>query len=224
VVEAQAGSVLDRRAASRAILGAFATFDRSPVVLSRRTEEPRVTAAMLGPVLQQVRTAVSRPVRLTLGATRYTVSRRQLARLLKLPADGSRTLGIGGPGANAYFLALQREVNTPAKNAEFVPVAGGRVLIKPSESARALDVPRTAERLLAAALRPTRRVAPAVVGRREPARTTEDARKMGVTGLVSSYTTIYTGDPNRVHTVRLVANLPGRRVSATRPKASSRPR
>ena len=30
---------------------------------------------------------------------------------------------------------------------------------------------------------------------------------MGITGLVSSYTTIYTGDANRVHNVRLVADL-----------------
>ena len=82
-----------------------------------------------------------------------------------------------------------------------------RVIVKPSVNARALDVPRTADRLLAAALRPTRRSAPMVVATKQPERTTAEARKMGITGLVSSYTTIYSGDANRVHNVRLVAEL-----------------
>jgi vancomycin resistance protein YoaR len=46
-----------------------------------------------------------------------------------------------------------------------------------------------------------------VVATEQPERTTAEAQKMGITGLVSSYTTIYTGDANRVHNVRLVADL-----------------
>ena len=51
VVEGRAGHVLDRRAAKTAILGAFASLDRSPVVLASRNDVPRVTAAMLEPAL-----------------------------------------------------------------------------------------------------------------------------------------------------------------------------
>jgi vancomycin resistance protein YoaR len=50
-------------------------------------------------------------------------------------------------------------------------------------------------------------VAPIVVGAKAPDRTTAEAKKMGINGVVSSYTTIYSGDANRVHNVQLVANL-----------------
>src|SRR5205085_4384765 len=38
-------------------------------------------------------------------------------------------------------------------------------------------------------------------------RSTEAARAMGITGLVSSYTTVYGGEANRIHNVQLVAHL-----------------
>ena len=89
-------------------------------------------------------------------------------------------------------------------------------------------MPRTADNLLRAVLSPTRRVATVVVGRRQPERSTEDAKKMGVTGLVSSYTTIYGGDANRIHNVQLVARLidgtlvaPGHVLLQWRPRASA---
>jgi vancomycin resistance protein YoaR len=208
LISAKPGRAIDRPAARAAILGAFASLDRIPVELSPRTDTPRVTTATLQPALRKLRTVVSAPVQLTLGNARYTVSRRRLARLFELPAEGTTDLHIGGKAADAYFLGLQKDVNTPAKDAEFVPVPGGRVLVKPSQPSTSLDVPRTAEALLAAALRrPGRRVAPIVVGREQPDRTTADAQKMGITGLVSGYTTSYTGDPNRVHNVQLVADL-----------------
>ena len=112
---------------------------------------------------------------------------------------------FAGPRADAYFATLAKRINTKAEDAEFVVATTSRVIVKPSVSARALDVPRTADRLLAAALRPTRRSAPMVVVTQQPERTTADARKMGITGLVSSYTTITAATANRVHNVRLVA-------------------
>lgn len=207
VVEARAGLGVDAKAAEAAILGAFASLDRTPVTLERTVDEPRVTAEMLAGAAARVRTALSRPVLLDLAGGHFTVSRRQLARVLELPAGGEKTLRVAGPGATAYFKALQTEVNRSPKDAAFVPVPGGRVLIKPAEVGRALDVPHTADALLAAALRPVRRHARIVVATTSPDRTTEKAKAMGITGLVSSYTTIYGGDANRVHNVQLVSNL-----------------
>ena len=68
-------------------------------------------------------------------------------------------------------------------------------------------MPKTAEALLAAALRPTNRSAPIVSPRHQPKRTTADAQAMGITGLVSSYTTSYGGVPNRIHNVQVVSHL-----------------
>ena len=207
VVPEKDGLALDPAEASEAIVGTLASLDRAPVTLSASTEEPKVTAEMLTPVVEKVRTVLSAPVRLVSGNGFTLVRKRQLARLLELPSGGEKTLRIAGPRADAYFATLAKRINTKAQDAEFIVATKSRVIVKPSVNSRALDVPRTADRLLAAALRPTRRSAPMVVGTEEPERTTAEARKMGITGLVSSYTTIYSGDANRVHNVRLVADL-----------------
>jgi len=214
------GLALDEEAAGTAIVGTLASLDRTPVRLSASTAEPKVTAQMLAPVADKVRTAVSRPVRLVSGNGYTLVSRRRLATLLELPSGGERTLRIGGPAADAYLAQLARKINTRPQNADFVITEGGRVIVKPSVSARAVDVPRTAKDLFAAALRTERRSATIVVGTKEPARTTAEARKMGITGLVAGYTTIYGGDANRLYNVQLVSNLidktlipPGREFS-----------
>jgi vancomycin resistance protein YoaR len=207
IVPEKDGLALDPREAEAAIVGTLARLDRTPVTLAVSTEEPKVTAEMLAPAMEKVRMVLSAPVRLVSGNGFTLVRKRQLARLLQLPANGTKTLRIGGPRADAYFATLAKRINTKAQDAEFIVATKSRVIVKPSVSARALDVPRTADRLLAAALRPNRRSAPMVVGTEEPERTTAEARKMGITGLVSSYTTIYSGDANRVHNVRLVADL-----------------
>ncbi len=214
VVPEKDGLALDPVEAEAAIVGTLASLDRTPVTLSASTEEPKVTADMLAPAVEKVRMVTSAPVRLVSGNGFTRVSKRQLARLLELPAGGTKTLRFAGPRADAYFATLAKRINTKAEDAEFVVATTSRVIVKPSVSARALDVPRTADRLLAAALRPTRRSAPMVVVTEQPERTTAEARNMGITGLVSSYTTIYSGDANRVHNVRLVAELIDRTLIA----------
>jgi vancomycin resistance protein YoaR len=57
------------------------------------------------------------------------------------------------------------------------------------------------------AKKPSKRIAPIVVSSQSPKRTTKDAQAMGITGIVSSYTTIFGGVANRIHNVQLVAHL-----------------
>jgi vancomycin resistance protein YoaR len=71
----------------------------------------------------------------------------------------------------------------------------------------AIDVPVTAAAILAAATSPGERVARLAVTTSTPKRSTAEAKAMGITGLVGSYTTIYGGEANRLHNVRLVAQL-----------------
>src|SRR5688572_7086228 len=207
VVPERSGMALDEDAARTAIVSTLASLDRTPVKLSTGVAEPKVTAEMLAPVADKVRTAVSRPVRLVSGNGFTLVPRSRIAKLLDLPSGGERTLRIGGPAADAYFARLANTVNSKPQNADFVIAEGGRVVVKPSASGRAMDVPRTAKNLYAAALRTERRSAAIVVGTKEPSRTTAEARRMGITGLVGGYTTIYGGDANRIHNVQLVSNL-----------------
>ena len=70
-----------------------------------------------------------------------------------------------------------------------------------------IDVAATRRTMLAAALSPTARSARVVVTTQDAKRTTAQARAMGISTRISSYETIYGGDPNRIHNVQLVARL-----------------
>jgi vancomycin resistance protein YoaR len=210
VKPAQTGVELDREAAGAAIVSSLAALERGePVELPARVVEPAVRAADLEPVAAQVRSVLSGPVELSYKRVRVTLQPAQLARLLLLPAGGSKTLDIGGKRADRYFERLAGDVDRKPQDADFELTAGGSVHIVPSREGRVLDVPATRKALLAAALAtgPTSRSADLVIATASPELSTTDAKKMGIVGVVGSYTTTYGGDPNRIHNVQLVATL-----------------
>ena len=206
VVRGATGRTLDRDSAARVIMAALVALERTPVALPVQITQPDVTASDLEPALGRTRTAVSAPVRVVRGETRWRLPRWRIAKLLALPGDGSTALTIGGPSADAYFARFSESVGRPPRDAEFVPV-GDRVTIRPSLPGLRLDVDAAKKAILAAALSTEDRTARLVVEEAAPERTTREARVMGITGLVGGYTTTYGGDENRVHNVRLVAEL-----------------
>jgi vancomycin resistance protein YoaR len=207
IVAGRTGVVIDRAGARAALVERVTTLSGAPVVLTFKSDHPAVTPRTLRPALRQTERALSAPVRLTLGPTSYRLPRWRLAKMLDLPENGARRLRIAGPGADAYFGRLAKVVDTPSKDAGFEPLAGGKVSIIPSVDARVLDTPRTARNLLTAALEPAPRTAEIAVGTKAAERTTSEAQAMGITGLVSSYTTQYGGIANRIHNVQVVARL-----------------
>ncbi len=207
VVSGSTGRVLDRQAAGAVIVSALGGLSRERVALPVRVDAPSVVAADLHPALLQVRTALSRRVRMNLGAATWWLPKRQLASMLVLPRNGSRKLDVGGPGATRYFKRLARGINRPAQNASFNPLESGRVVIVPAKLGRTVAERPTERSILAAALSPGARNARVVVTGRPPDRTTAEARAMGITTRVSRYETIYGGEANRIHNVQLVARL-----------------
>jgi vancomycin resistance protein YoaR len=207
-VPARAGYRLDRSAAARTIVRELAALDRTQgtVELPLRRRTPRVTTADLARAARQARMATSAPVRLVLGRTRWLLTPHRLASLLQLPAGGSTALGIGGPAADDWLTKLGKRIAKPARDATFA-VNGPHVRLVPAKPGVQLDTLGATRAVLAAALRPTRRVAILPVQTALPKRSTAEARTMGVTGLVASYTTDYGGVPNRIHNVQLVAHL-----------------
>ena len=210
VVPARPGRVLDRAAASRLIVRELAALERSPVPfeLPFRIVQPRVRAAALARAAAQARIAVSAPVRLALGPTRWVVSRSKLARLLQLPSGGSRSLHIGGPAADEWLVKLGARVQKPAADATFA-IAGSRVHVVPARPGIRLDALGASNAILRAALqrRSALRVAQLPVSTEEPKLSTGAARAMHIDKLVASYTTDYGGIANRIHNVQLVAHL-----------------
>jgi vancomycin resistance protein YoaR len=208
VVAGNTGRVLDREAAGNTLVHALAGLHRGGQVdLPVRIDTPSVSAADLQPALVQVRTALSRRVRMNLGAASWWLPKRQLAAILALPHDGARKLDIGGPGARRYLARLSHGIGRPAQNASFNVLESGRVVVVPAKLGRVISVRPTERSILAAALSPGVRNARVVVTGQPPDRTTAEARAMGITSQVSRYETIYGGDSNRIHNVQLVARL-----------------
>jgi vancomycin resistance protein YoaR len=205
IVPGEIGRRLDRKAAARVLVRALASFERSPVGLPVRLDAVYVTALDLAPAAARIRAALSGPVRLQLGPTRWRISRYELVKLIEPPADGRSRLRLGGAEADAFFAKLERAVNRAPVDASFA-VDGPHVRVVPGKPGVALDVPATAQNLLAAAFAPAR-LGDAVVAPQQPVRSTADAHAMGITGLVSGYETFFGGVPNRIHNVQVVSHL-----------------
>ena len=155
----------------------------------------------------QARTALSAPIRLSYGETRWRVPRWRIAPLLSLPSGGSTTVTIAGRDAEEYLEQLSATVSRKPQDAHFQVTATGKIVIRPSAPGLQLDVAATAKAIAAAAFSADKRTANLVVQVANPQRTTEMAKSMGIHGVVSSYTTTYGGTPGRLNNVQLVAKL-----------------
>ncbi len=208
VVEGRSGRKLDRPAAAAAVVRALAGFERgAPVALPLATTAPGVSGGELAAAAMQARTALSAPIRLVYGETRWRVPRWRIAPLLQLPAGGDASVSIAGPKAEEYMERLSATISRKPQDARFQVAATGLIVIRPSAPGLQLDIPATAKAITAAAFSTGRRTARLVVRVAPPVRTTEIAKTMGITSVVSSYTTTYGGTPGRLNNVQLVARL-----------------
>ncbi len=215
VVPGEAGRSLNTEEASATMVAALVSLERGgEVALPVEVTPPSVDRAALAPVLQQVRTALSAPVAFAYRGVHLSVTPDQMASFLELPNGGSRSLGIGGPAAKKYFDNLSRAVWRAPREVDFTVDGNGKAHLVPSRNGRRLDVEASEKALLAAALKPTQRVAQLVVVPALPKLSTERAKALGITGLVGTYTTFYGGDANRIHNVQLVARLIDRHLIA----------
>ena len=201
------GVRLDRTQASAAIIDALASLDRhGPVRLPVVREEPSITGAELAQAAATARTAISAPVTLTVGPTRFRLPRWRIAQLLDLPSGGATRVTVGGRAAQAWLSSVQRSVDRRPRDATFRVVSGG-IEVVPARLGRTIDVDTARTAIEKAMFSPTSRSATIATTTTEPSRTTAAAEAMGITGIVGSYTTTYGGTPGRLHNVQLVADL-----------------
>ncbi len=196
------GHSLNVAAARRLMVRSLASFVRSPVTLPVRIDAPNVTVASLTASQRTASRVISAPVTLVAGPTRLKIPRWRLAKLLDLSS-----LRFTGSAADAFFARLEKQVDTPPKDADFAISSDGSAHVVPGQPGLGLDVPQSAARVLAAASRVANRTATLALTEQQPERTTAIAQAMGITGTVGSYETFYGGIANRIHNVQLVAHL-----------------
>jgi vancomycin resistance protein YoaR len=207
LVPPSTGHALDREAAEGVVVRALAAFSRAPVGLPVTITAPEVTAAELRPALRSARLALSAPIRLDLGGTRWRVPPRRIAELLSLPTGGSTRLTLGGPAAEAYLERIADLVGRDPRDASFQTFPDGTASVVPAAPGVELDRVATAESILAAATSPTRRLAEAAVSTAEPELTTAEAQAMGISRLLSAYSTWYAGTADRIHNLQLAVSI-----------------
>jgi vancomycin resistance protein YoaR len=188
-------------------VNALASLERDgPVRLPVVQAEPRVVQGDLADAATAAQTAVSGPVTLTVGPTRFRLPRWRIARLLDLPNGGATGVSVSGPSAQRWLASLARSVDRAPRDATFRVVSGGIELV-PSRPGRTLDLGAARKALERAVFSSTGRAATVATSTTPAARTTEVARAMGIEEVVGSYTTTYGGTPGRLHNVQLVADL-----------------
>lgn len=207
LVPASTGHALDREAAEVVVVRALADFVREPVGLPVAITSPEVTGADLRPALRDARTALSGPIRLDLRGTMWRVPPRRLAQILLLPRDGASELAVGGPAAEAYLEQIAEKVERRPKDAGFRVLADGSVSVVPGVDGVRLDRVATADAILAAATSATSRLARVQVATAQPELTTAEAKAMGITRLLASYSTAYAGSADRTHNLQLAVSL-----------------
>jgi vancomycin resistance protein YoaR len=211
---ARDGTRIDLKQAEATVVAALAGFSREPVALPINVEKAPVGTSELRPVLEDVRTAVSKPVRFGWHGTSWRVSREQLSKLLSLPRGGSNELTIGGPYATLYFKRLSRAFANPPKDAHFEVQSDRSVRVVRARKGHVLDVPATASALLKAALSSDKRSAELVIKQASPSLTTPEAKELGITRELVRYSSFYTGTADRITNLKLAtALLDGTRIA-----------
>ncbi len=207
IAPARTGLRLDRARAGAIVVSALAELERRGTVrLPLLESRPRVTRAQLGDAVVAARTALSGPVTLIAGPTRFRLARWKVAELLRLPSGGETQVAIAGQKADRWLGSLARSIGRTPRDATFGVVPGGIDVI-PARPGRELDLEASRKAVERAALSRTSRTAALVVATAQPERSTAEAKAMGITGIVGSYTTTYGGTPGRLHNVGLVAEL-----------------
>jgi vancomycin resistance protein YoaR len=207
LVPARTGRALDVPAAEATIVRSLAGFGRAPVGLPVRVAPPTVTTAELRPVVAEVELALSAPVRLALGETRWRLPRWRIAQLLALPSHGAGALAIGGPAAEQWLDGLAARIDRAPADARFTGNADGSASVIPAQPGLRLDAGATTAALLEAATSRTTRLAEAVVVESQPEFTTAEAEALGVTRVLSSYSTPYAGSADRITNLQLAVKL-----------------
>ena len=104
---------------------------------------------------------IAAPVVVTAGPTRLRIPRWRLAKILQLPTDGEHAALAHRPcGRRVLQRGSSNAVDRAPKDADFAVDATGSVRVVPARTGVALDVPRSAARILAAAERADRTASP----------------------------------------------------------------
>ena len=212
VRQARNGRAVDRAAVLSLFEGAVVSGHHATAALPLVTVAPQVSTADARTAAATALSWLSGPLALTHGGRTWTISRQDLGQYLDfVPQKDSPRLRVtfDSPVTRGYFDFITQQVGKPGKNASFTTSANGRhVKIRPGTSGYGVvPLPTIANMEAAAAASGGARRAVAVFGKAPPVLSYADAKAMGITRRIGTYTTSVAGTANRLTNVGLGASL-----------------
>ena len=186
LVPGRVGRVVDQGRAVDALASAYLA-SADPVVLPVVAAPPKVGDGAAQRALDTARSVLAGPVTVRAAGVTATLPPAALGKALRFtPAGGELVASLDGDVLRAAVAPALASVESPGRDASF-RIVGGRPVVVPSQVGRGVDADLLAQDVLTA-LGSGRRTVDARVGTIQPALTTEAARALGVTELMSSFT------------------------------------
>lgn len=211
IIESKDGLVVDREALASQIRQVLLSLHATEINIPMVPKAPAVRSADTTGAIEAARLMISAPVELRSGEKTWTFSSETIKKLLDFTvqeeAGVERLVPRVSPKKARPFLDdVARAVRVEPKKATWETDGQVATLI-PAVVGKELDLEATCAALTAAAMRRTDRTAAAVLKDLRPERTTEEAKAMGIERALASYTTEFSGSPNRIANIQRAAQL-----------------
>jgi vancomycin resistance protein YoaR len=181
----------------------------APVVLPIQSVQPSVTDAAVQRALTTIaRPAVASPITLVVGTSTVQIAPSVIAKYLSFTARSGTLMpvldgdGIAASLGSSAFASLE----TPAKDASF-DVSSGKPVLVPSVEGGTADLSALGSQLLAVLSQSGPRTVTVPATGIDPTFSTAAAERLGVTEMVSTFTTHHPCCAARVKNIHTIANI-----------------
>ncbi len=200
-VEPKPGRELDAAGTRTALEAAYGD-GASRVEVPVKVASPTVDAAEVQRAMEQLgRPAVASSVTLQVAGHPVDVPVRIFTPYLSTrPVKGKLTLVIDGPGLGDALASRLAPYEEKARDASF-RIVGGKPKVVPAVAGKEVAPDELASAMVAALPKSTDRVASVTLTRADPDIATEEARQLGVTEKISSWTTNFPYAAYRAHNI-----------------------
>lgn len=205
------GTVLDRTLVEAQLKDAISN-GHAGAILATRVETPKTERAEVDRVVALAQSMLTSGVELLTPdrARQLSLTPLELASLLVVAVDaehGKLALECAETATHELLQERRATFERAAQNARFVVDAQDRVHVEPGHGALVLDDAALARAVCAAAQSPTKKADLPLRPGAEPALSTADAERLGVVGLMGTYTTRHACCQPRVQNIHHIADL-----------------
>jgi vancomycin resistance protein YoaR len=207
VIEGLNGQVVDQAGLSEKLSALLVTLHSTTVEVPIVAKEPDVKAEDNQAAQKQAETMISGDVIISDGNKTWSITPEEIASYMGFRSELKNGVSTLVPFMDATKLqpildTIAPDVLKRPTNASFAS-DGTKAWVVPGKNGEQLDAEATAQAVTDATLEPTGRTVKVVVKVKEPDRTTAEAKDMGVTDLLASYTTAYSCPLPRQTNVKL---------------------